>query len=102
MARSKAYLFGGIEIRWHCAPTLLEAGSGIPAEAVFRFPGGLKDYLAQDIEGKELVTDQVFTGKVETARRPWLARMGDRLARRRGWFRPFLLQYDSDGRWRHA
>ena len=29
------------------------------------FPGGLKDYLAQDIEGKELVTEQVFTGKVE-------------------------------------
>ena len=65
MARSKAYLFGGIEIRWHCAPALLEAGSDIPAEALFRFPGGLKDYLAQDIEGKELVTDQVFTGKVE-------------------------------------
>jgi topoisomerase-4 subunit B len=65
MARSKAYLFGGIEIRWHCAPALIEADSGIPAEALFRFPGGLKDYLAQDIEGKELVTDQVFTGKVE-------------------------------------
>jgi len=65
MARSKAYLFGGIEIRWHCAPALLEAGSDIPAESLFRFPGGLKDYLAQDIEGKELVTDQVFTGKVE-------------------------------------
>ena len=65
MARSKAYLFGGVEIRWHCAPALLEADSGIPAEALFRFPGGLKDYLAQDIEGKELVTDQVFTGKVE-------------------------------------
>ena len=65
MARSKAYLFGGIEIRWHCAPALLATESGIPAEALFRFPGGLKDYLAQDIEGKELVTDQVFAGKVE-------------------------------------
>ena len=65
MARSKAYLFGGVEIRWHCAPALLEAASDIPAEAVFRFPGGLKDYLAQDIEGKELVTDLAFTGKVE-------------------------------------
>ena len=65
MARSKAYLFGGVEIRWHCDPTLLEAGSNIPAEAVFRFPGGLKDYLAQDIEGKEPVVDASFTGKVE-------------------------------------
>ena len=65
MARSKAYLFGGVEIRWHCAPERLEAGASVPAEAVFRFPGGLKDYLAQDIEGKQMVVDQPFTGKVE-------------------------------------
>ena len=65
MARSKAYLFGGVEIRWHCAPELLEANSTIPPEAVFHFPGGLKDYLAQDIEGKPTVADQAFTGKVE-------------------------------------
>ncbi|MGP8232274.1 MAG: toprim domain-containing protein, partial [Methylovirgula sp.] len=48
-----------------CAPALLEAGSDIPAEALFRFPGGLKDYLAQDIKDKETVADQAFTGKVE-------------------------------------
>src|ERR1700744_1292364 len=65
MARSKAYLFGGVEIRWHCAPQLIEAGSEIPPEAVFHFPGGLKDYLAQDIKDKESVADQSFTGKVE-------------------------------------
>ncbi len=65
MARSKAYLFGGVEIRWHCAPELIEAGSNIQAEAVFRFPGGLKDYLAQDVEGKPAVADQPFTGKVD-------------------------------------
>jgi topoisomerase IV subunit B len=67
MARSKAYLFGGVEIRWHCAPSLLEANGTIPPEATFRFPGGLKDYLTQEIEGKELVTDQVFAGKVDRA-----------------------------------
>ncbi len=65
MSRSKAYLFGGVEIRWKCAPSLLEPGSPIPDEAVFRFPGGLKDYLAQDTEGKEPVVEQAFTGKVE-------------------------------------
>ena len=64
MSRSKAYLFGGVEIRWSCAPELV-ANSNIPAEAVFHFPGGLKDYLAQDVEGKEQVIEQVFTGKVE-------------------------------------
>jgi topoisomerase-4 subunit B len=64
MARSKAYLFGGVEIRWHCAPSLIQ-GAEVPAEATFRFPGGLKDYLAHDIEGKELVADQMFSGRIE-------------------------------------
>jgi topoisomerase-4 subunit B len=64
MSRSKAYLFGGVEIRWSCAPELV-ANTEIPPEAVFHFPGGLKDYLAQDVEGKEQVIEQVFTGKVE-------------------------------------
>ncbi len=65
MTRSKAYLFGGVEIRWRCAPALLDSNSKIPAEATFHFPGGLKDYLAADIEGQEPVVDQPFTGKVE-------------------------------------
>jgi len=64
MARSKAYLFGGVEIRWKCAPSLLEGVENVPAEATFKFPNGLKDYLARDIEGKELVADQVFAGKI--------------------------------------
>ena len=65
MARSKAYLYGGVEIRWRCAPELIEPGSDVPAEAVLRFPGGLRDYLAREIEGKDLVADQPFVGKVE-------------------------------------
>jgi topoisomerase-4 subunit B len=63
MARSKAYLFGGVEIRWHCAPEL--AGDKVATEAVFKFPEGLKDYLASEIEGKELVADQIFSGKIQ-------------------------------------
>jgi topoisomerase-4 subunit B len=62
MARAKAYLFGGVEIRWRCAAAFVDAK--VPAEATFRFPGGLKDYLAVDIEGQELVIDQPFFGKV--------------------------------------
>ncbi len=62
MARSKAYLFGGVEIRWNCDPAILK-GEGVPEKAVFRFPGGLKDYLAREIEGKTLVTDQMFAGR---------------------------------------
>ena len=65
MARSKAYLFGGVEIRWRCAPALIGEGSKVPGEATFHFPGGLRDYLAADIEGEALVADQSFTGRVE-------------------------------------
>ncbi len=64
MARSKAYLFGGVEIRWNCDPALV-AGTDVPAEAVFRFPGGLRDYLAREIEGRNLVADQIFSGKID-------------------------------------
>ncbi|KQP32507.1 DNA topoisomerase IV subunit B [Methylobacterium sp. Leaf102] len=64
MARSKAYLFGGVEIRWRCAPALLDGIDDVPAETVHRFPGGLRDYLARDLEGKELVTDAIFSGKI--------------------------------------
>ena len=65
MARSKAYLFGGVEIRWRCALSRLPADGKVPAEAVFRFPNGLKDHLAREIEGKELVADAIFSGKLD-------------------------------------
>jgi topoisomerase IV subunit B len=64
MARSKAYLFGGVEIRWSCAPGLLLPEGDVAAQAVFKFPGGLKDYLSRDIEGKDTVADGMFSGKV--------------------------------------
>ncbi|HEY8383647.1 MAG TPA: DNA topoisomerase IV subunit B [Microvirga sp.] len=64
MARSKAYLFGGVEIRWKCDPSLLAGVDNVPPEATFRFPNGLKDYLSRDIEGKELVVEQAFSGKI--------------------------------------
>ncbi len=63
MARSKAYLFGGVEIRWKCAPDLIKDDT--PAEAVFHFPGGLSDYLTSTIEGQTRVTKDIFAGKVE-------------------------------------
>src|SRR6202042_1390992 len=42
MAPSKAYLFGGVKIRWHCDPSLLKGVDDVPAEDTFHFPGGLK------------------------------------------------------------
>jgi topoisomerase-4 subunit B len=65
MARSKAYLFGGVEIRWNCAPSLLDPKDPTPDRAVFHFPGGLKDYLGASL-GKEFqITREMFAGKTE-------------------------------------
>lgn len=61
LARSKAYLFAGVEIRWKCAPSL--ASEDVPEDAVFRFPGGLADHLAEQIGDRECVTSQPFTGR---------------------------------------
>ena len=63
MARSKAYLFGGVEIRWSCDNAHLSENDQTPAKATLHFPGGLKDYLEATIEGYDRVTDDVFAGK---------------------------------------
>lgn len=63
MTRSKAYLFGGVEIRWHCDPELLRGVDDVPAEDTFHFPGGLKDYLGAAIHADTLVHPDIFSGK---------------------------------------
>jgi topoisomerase-4 subunit B len=65
MARSKAYLFGGVEIRWSCAPELLAGVDGVPVEETFHFPGGLSDYLTASIHGATLVHPDIFAGRSE-------------------------------------
>ncbi len=60
LARSKAYLFAGVEIRWKCHESLVS--DDVPAEAVFKFPGGLADHLAEQIGARECVTAQPFAG----------------------------------------
>ena len=63
MARSKAYLFGGVEIRWICAPSLIGGKDETPDKATFHFPGGLKDYLVAGLGNEHQVTAEVFAGK---------------------------------------
>ena len=63
MARSKAYLFRGVEIRWRCDPALLDATAGVPAEDSFHFPQGLADFLKALLNGRDLVVDDPFTGE---------------------------------------
>jgi topoisomerase-4 subunit B len=73
MARSKAYLFGGVEIRWSCDPSRIHDQT--PAEATFRFPNGLADFLAERVKDIETVTPEPFAGRYsrpgETGKVEW-------------------------------
>jgi len=61
MTRAKAYLFGGVELRWSCDESL--AADDVPAKAVFHYPEGLKDFMAARIEGETRIADDIFAGK---------------------------------------
>ena len=63
LARSKAYLFAGVEIRWRCDPSLITDDT--PPEAVFQFPGGLADHLKEQIAGRDCATADFFAGAQE-------------------------------------
>src|SRR6266478_1746476 len=64
MARSKAYLFRGVEIRWRCDPAV-PLPEGVPQEARLHFPGGLGDFLAASLAERELLTPRPFVGQAE-------------------------------------
>jgi len=62
MTRSKAYLFGGVEIRWSCARELLRGVDDVPEQATFHFADGLRDYLSETLSSATLVHPDIFTG----------------------------------------
>lgn len=63
MARSKAYLYRGVEIRWSCDPALLAETDSTPASEVLRFPGGLSDYLLSSLGERMTITPSPFSGQ---------------------------------------
>ncbi|MEX2644192.1 MAG: DNA topoisomerase IV subunit B [Acetobacterales bacterium] len=63
MARSKAYLYRGVEIRWRCAEGLI--GDDTPAVATLHFPGGLADFLTEAVSGEDLLTPSPFRGEAK-------------------------------------
>ena len=65
MARSKAYLYRGVEVRWSCDPSLLPEDSKVPAEATLSYPNGLADQLDEVFKDKATITDAAFTGLVD-------------------------------------
>ncbi len=67
MARSKAFLFKGVEIRWKCAEEHL-VGTDVslpPKEDVFKFPNGLLDFLNATLEGRRATTATPFDGSAD-------------------------------------
>ncbi len=65
MARSKAFLFKGIKINWHCAPEVLGEGEATPLDAELCFPNGLLDFLNYQIGAKTTINRRPFTGEAE-------------------------------------
>ncbi|MDA0262411.1 MAG: DNA topoisomerase IV subunit B, partial [Proteobacteria bacterium] len=63
MARSKAYLYGDVEIRWHCDPALV-AGTATPADEILHFPNGLGDLLGD----RDAITPTPFAGSANFPR----------------------------------
>ncbi len=60
LARSKAYLFSGVEIRWKSAV----ADEGTPSEATFHYPGGLAQYLSDTLAKITTYAERPFAGRV--------------------------------------
>lgn len=64
MARSKAYLFKGVQIRWSCSNDLL-THSDLPSKEILHFPGGIIDYLRTNIDNRSIVGAAIFNGRAD-------------------------------------
>ncbi|GAB4224230.1 MAG: DNA topoisomerase IV subunit B [Kiloniellaceae bacterium] len=65
MARSKAYLYRGVEIRWSCDKTLLEKNDKTPEADNIHFPNGLSDFLAATLDKRKTLTPEPFVGEAK-------------------------------------
>ncbi|MBQ3117960.1 MAG: DNA topoisomerase IV subunit B [Alphaproteobacteria bacterium] len=65
MARTKAFLFRGVEIRWSCEPSLIGPDDKTPTEQILKFPNGVADFLDYLMQGRTAVTPKPFSGRVE-------------------------------------
>lgn len=63
MARSKAYLFRGVEIRWSCDPSLLK-DAAVPEQEILHFPNGLLDFLQESLKDRDVITGKFFQGQL--------------------------------------
>ncbi len=102
MARSKAYLFGGVEIRWHCAPELLKGIDDVPEKATFHFADGPEGLSRRQPRRRDAGASRHLHRHGRQDRPPRRGRMGGRLDGRRRRLPQFLLQHHPDAGRRHA
>lgn len=62
LAKSKAYLYGGVKIQWLCE---VELGDKIPSKCIIQFPNGLSDYLESKVQISSAIAGEIFNGSVE-------------------------------------
>jgi topoisomerase IV subunit B len=65
LAKSKAYLYKGIEIVWSCDPVFFTESANYPQKEVLRFPQGIVDFLSSQIKDRDLIIEKSFVGYVE-------------------------------------
>ncbi len=102
MARSKAYLYSGVKIRWKCDPSIIPADSKAVPEDTFHFPNGLLDYLGAALHGRATVIPSPFAGKADLPDGGRPRRIRHHMAAGRRRLFPYLLQHDSHAAGRHA
>ena len=102
MARSKAYLYGGVEIRWHCAKELLRGKDDVPEKADVPFRRRAEGLSRGEPRRCHAGASRHLHRQRRQDRQPRHGRMGDRLDRRRRRLFTVLLQHDPDAGRRHA
>ena len=65
LARSKAYLFRGVKIKWSCDKELIKEDAKVREEELFHFPNGLQDFLTTALEGRQTLTPRPFAGQTD-------------------------------------
>ncbi|MDE0780910.1 MAG: ATP-binding protein, partial [Alphaproteobacteria bacterium] len=64
MAKAKAYLFRGVEIRWSCDEAIAKSDD-IPEKETFQFADGILDYLRTTLGERPLVGADIFAGRAD-------------------------------------
>ena len=64
LAKSKAYLYKGVEIHWSCAPELISSEEVLEND-IIHFPGGLRDYLDSYLDNSKIIGGEIFSGNAE-------------------------------------